>query len=211
MRNPLDVLWARVESLFRSHERFNRRITRLEQRMTSAEQGLWTNLGRLVGLIIAENQSLKDGLTTKQAALTEALAALEGKDEEAARKVQAAIDADANADSQRLTGLVDELKAALPPEAEVPDVPVPVIGEPAVLPGEGDANPTPDGANTGTGQTYPDGTPYVPGVPRPQPGTEGIPSADPAQTGDEPLTPGDHNPGNETATNANPDGTPGNV
>lgn len=116
--------------------------------MTSLEAESWAALGSLVGRLIAEVQSLRDGLTTKQAALNVALEALAGKDAEAERKVQAALDADSDADVVRITGLVNEISAALP--VEVPTVPVPPIGQPAQDP---DVNPEP----------------------APQPGTEGTP------------------------------------
>lgn len=120
--------------------------------MTSLEAESWAALGNLVGRLIAEVQSLRDGLTTKQAALNVALEALAGKDAEAERKVQAALNADSDADVVRITGLVNEISAALP--VEVPTVPVPPIGEPAVLPiQDPDINPEP----------------------APQPGTEGTP------------------------------------
>lgn len=156
-----------------------RRVRELENKVTSMEAESWASLGNLVGRLIAEVQSLRDGITTKQAALTEALAALQGKDEEAVRKVQAALDADSDADVVRIGGLVDQISAALP--VDVPTVPVPPIGEPAQDPGENTnpgQNPGPSGDQPGTeipGQNS-DGTPA------PQPGTEDAPPTEGAAT-----------------------------
>lgn len=119
---------------------------RLESRMTSVEQQTWDELGRLVGVVVAEVTSLRDGIAQKDAALQTALAALADADEAAAAQVQAALDADSAADVERVLGLSDRLKAVVP--AEVPEVPVPPVGEPAEEPEaptepETPAEPTP--------------------------------------------------------------------
>lgn len=105
------------------------RINRLETRMTNAENAAYARAAEVVGLIKAEFASLR--LQVSDAATAGA----------------AALEADAQADADRITGLIDELAAELP--ADVPDVPVPDPGEPAELPTEEEpteeppAEPTP--------------------------------------------------------------------
>jgi hypothetical protein len=62
---------------------------------------------------------------------------------DAATAGAAALEQDAQADADRLAGLVDELAAVLP--GEVPDVPVPGPGEPAELPDDTGAGSADDG------------------------------------------------------------------
>ncbi len=95
------------------------RINRLESRMTMAENAAYNRAAEVVGLIRAEFESLRSQLAN----------------------VDAALEADAQADAERLTALVDELVSVLP--SGVPDVPVPDPGQPAELP-EGDEPPAED-------------------------------------------------------------------
>lgn len=85
-------------------------ITRIGERMTTAENEAYVRAAQLVGLIKAEFASLRQQLADKDAALN----------------------ADAQADADRLNGLLDELATVVP--ADVPDVPVPDPGQPAELP-----------------------------------------------------------------------------
>ncbi len=91
-----------------------RRIEHMESRVTNAENAAYARAAEVVGLIRAEFASLRQQV---QNAGTAGAAALE---------------ADAQADADRITGLIDELAAELP--ADVPDVPVPDPGAPAELP-----------------------------------------------------------------------------
>lgn len=114
------------------------RLDQLEIRMTSAEQDVNEKLGVLIGVVVAEVASLRDGLSTKDAALQAALAQLQAlQDSEAAdvaRQVQAALDTDSAADTVRVQNYLDQLSQAVP--ADVPDVPVPDPGEPAEPPAD---------------------------------------------------------------------------
>lgn len=123
-----------LEHVLDQNSKIRRRLERLEHRMAVVEDQAWNEVGRLIGLIVAEQASLREGLAQKDAALRAALAELESADADAAAQVQEAVDADSAADAERLTGLIDQLKAALPAQVEVPDVPVPPVGEPAEEP-----------------------------------------------------------------------------
>lgn len=90
-------------------------ITRLGERVSSAEDAAYARAGELVGLIKAEFASLKGQLD----------AALADKD----AAVAAALNDDSAADAERVSGLISELESVLP--AEVPEVPVPDPGQPA--------------------------------------------------------------------------------
>lgn len=116
-------------------------LERMEQRMTNVEQQTWDELGRLVGVIVAEVTSLRDGIAQKDAALQAAQAELADAQSAAAQQVQDALDADSAADVERALGLVDQLKTAVP--ADVPDVPVPAPGEPAEEPPAGGGGDVP--------------------------------------------------------------------
>jgi hypothetical protein len=143
-----DLIWTQEDQRRKSNRKFaelweyvtaqteanTAAFERLESRMTSVEQQTWDELGRLVGVIVAEVTSLRDGIAQKDAALQAALAALEDAESAAATQVQEALDADSAADAERSLSLIDQIKAALPAEVEVPDVPVPPVGEPAEEP-----------------------------------------------------------------------------
>jgi hypothetical protein len=87
-------------------------ITKMGERMTSAENEAYARAAEVVGLIKAEFASLREQLDSSAEALS----------------------ADAQADADRLNGLMDELASVLP--AEVPEVPTPEPGQPAELPAE---------------------------------------------------------------------------
>jgi len=90
------------------------RLNNLEARMTSAENDAYARAAEVVGLIKAEFASLRQQV------------------QDAATAGAAALEQDAQADADRINGLIDELASVLP--AEVPDVPVPAPGEAAELP-----------------------------------------------------------------------------
>lgn len=94
------------------------RLNTLESRMSSAEAAAYARAAEVVGLIKAEFASLRQQVS------------------DAAAAGAAALENDAQADADRITGLIDELAAELP--ADVPDVPVPDPGQPAELPADGD-------------------------------------------------------------------------
>lgn len=100
----------------------------METRMTSTENAAYARAAEIVGLVRAEFASLRDELDR----------ALQGAD----AAVAEALEADATADADRITALVDELAAVLP--ADVPDVAVPGPGEAAVLP-DGGTEPAAEG------------------------------------------------------------------
>lgn len=104
--------------------------------MTTLEEQYAEQVGALIGIVTAENASLKVGIAQKDAALQAALEALnqERADRDAlvANQVRAALDADSAADADRMKVYLDQLKAAVP--ADVPDVPVPDPGVPATPP-----------------------------------------------------------------------------
>lgn len=107
-------------------------ITELGERMTNVEQQAWDQLGALIGVVIAEVKSLRDGIAEKDAALAAAQAALANADADAARKVQEALDTDSASDAARVNSYLDQLKTAVP--ADVPEVEVPDAGQPAEPP-----------------------------------------------------------------------------
>lgn len=95
-----------------------RRLNHLENRMSSAESAAYVRAAEVVGLIKAEFASLREQVANSDAAL----------------------EADAQADADRINVLIDELVTVLP--ADVPDVEVPAPGAPAELP-EAPAEPAP--------------------------------------------------------------------
>ena len=112
--------------------------------MTSVEDAAYAQLGTLIGVVVAEVESLRAGVAAKDQALADASALIESlrgqlADAQAdqAAQVQAAVDQalalDSQADAARVTGYTDQLRAALP-AVEVPDVPVPDPGVPAAVP-----------------------------------------------------------------------------
>lgn len=129
-----------LRTLPRVLDHLNRRINDLEDRMTSVEQQTWDQLGRLVGVVIAEVKSLRETVAAKDAALAATQEALAGADAAAAEQVRAALDADSASDVERVVGLLGQLADVVP--AEVPDVPVPAPGEPAEAPTPPPGEPT---------------------------------------------------------------------
>lgn len=99
----------------------------LEDRMTSIEDAQYDRAREIVALLRAEFASLRSQID----------AAVTDKDAAVAAGVASALADDAVADTQRITGLVDELASVLP--GDVPEVPVPAPGEPAELPTGGES------------------------------------------------------------------------
>jgi len=117
------VQWLRpvTQRKFDFHiRRIWKKLQELETRMSSAEQDQYDRGAALVGLLKAEFASLHEQLT---AALADQGAV-----------VAAALGEDSAADAERIKGLLDELATVLP---AVPDVPVPLPGEPAQVPADG--------------------------------------------------------------------------
>ncbi|MBC8091366.1 MAG: hypothetical protein H7Y15_05380 [Pseudonocardia sp.] len=143
MRPLLDEMLAEM-NLTPSAE-LDARTTALEARMTSIEDTVGTELGVLVGVIVAEVESLRIGSAAKDQALVDARAQIESlkanSDGEALRQaeavqaaVTAALAADSVTDTDRLLGYTTKLKEALPPAVEVPVIEVPQPGAPAEVP-----------------------------------------------------------------------------
>lgn len=97
-------------------------LDNLEDRMTSMEDTQYDRARELLALVRAEFASLRAQID----------AAVADKDAAIAAGVSSALAEDAQRDTERLSGLVDELASVLP--GTIPDVPVPAPGEPAVLP-----------------------------------------------------------------------------
>jgi hypothetical protein len=119
----------------------------LEHRMTTAEDTAWAQLGALIGVVVAEVQSLKDGIAQKDAALQDALAALQAAQADNTAEVEQAVSdalaADSAGDTTRTLDYLQQLSAAAP--VDVPVVPVPEPGEPATPPED---LPTDDGGDS---------------------------------------------------------------
>ena len=118
---------ARLEGVEKSNNR-------LENRMTSMEDQAWGQLGALIGVVVAEVASLKDGIAQKDAALQAAQTALAGADAAAEQKVADALAADSAADVDRVNSYLGQLSSAAP--VDVPEVPVPDPGTPADPPAD---------------------------------------------------------------------------
>lgn len=97
-------------------------LDNLEDRMTSMEDTQYDRARELLALVRAEFASLRAQID----------AAVADKDAAIAAGVSSALAEDAQRDTERLSGLVDELASVLP--GTIPDVPVPAPGEPAALP-----------------------------------------------------------------------------
>ncbi len=128
------------------------RTTALEARMTSMEETVGNELGVLVGVVVAEVESLRTGNAAKDQALVDARAQIEslkanveGEPLRQAEAVQAAVTAalaaDSATDTERLLAYTDKLKAALPAAVEVPVVEVPEPGVPAEVPADSAVEP----------------------------------------------------------------------
>lgn len=117
-----DVLAPVTSDIYRRITAGEKKLTRLEHRMTTAEQDQYARGIQLVGLLKAEFASLHAQLD----------AAIEDKDAAIAAGVESALGQDSAADAERIKGLLDELATVLP--GDVPDVPVPDPGQPAELP-----------------------------------------------------------------------------
>lgn len=111
----LSPSWAELARMQAQIRNLQSEIVTLRSAMSSAESAAYERAAEVVGLIRAEFASLRDQLANSDVAL----------------------EADAQADADRLNGLVDELVSVLP--AEVPEVSVPDPGQPAELPAEGES------------------------------------------------------------------------
>lgn len=92
------------------------RLNHLENLMSSAESAAYARAAEVVGLIKAEFASLRQQVA------------------DAANAGAAALEADAQADADRINGLIDDLVTVLP--VDVPEVEVPAPGAPAELPSD---------------------------------------------------------------------------
>lgn len=149
------------------------RIESLENRVTNIENEAFEQLGVLIGVVVAEVESLRTGITAKDQALADALAQIEalvanaaGEEARQAEAVAAAVrDAlalDSTADATRVLGYVDQLKAAAPTQ-EVPEVPVPDPGVPAEPPADSGVE-VPEVPETPQPEPTPDTAPVEPGT-----------------------------------------------
>lgn len=103
--------------------RHENRLNRLEKQMTAMDSSI-ENAARIVGLARAEFASLREQLAAEQL------------DDQA--QVDTAVAAARAADAERLDNLLGSLAEVLP--AEVPEVPTPPAGEPAVDPVSGESS-----------------------------------------------------------------------
>lgn len=130
------VVFPRLSRIDRRLSSIEEKQRELEERMTTAEETAWAQLGALIGVVIAEVTSLRDGIAQKDAALVAAQEALEqeraDRDATVAQQVADAIGADSASDTARTLDYLSQLSAAAP--VEVPEVPVPAPGEPATPP-----------------------------------------------------------------------------
>ena len=135
MRRLVDIAEAfrSILARFRAQDKINRKV---EIRLTSLEEQYASEIGPLLGIVIAEHASLTAGLAEKNAALAAALTALEqeraDRDATVTSQVKSALDADSTADAERLRIYLDQLRTAVP--VQVPEVPVPDPGVPAEVP-----------------------------------------------------------------------------
>ena len=102
--------------------------------MTSMESQYSDQLGALIGVVVAEVVSLRDGIAQKDAALQAAQEQLSNVDADTAQKISDALAADSAADADRTKAWLDQLASAAP--VTVPDVPVPDPGQPAEPPAD---------------------------------------------------------------------------
>lgn len=131
-------------------------INQLEERMTSVESQAWDQLGALIAVVVAEVQSLREGIAQKDAALQAAQEALANADANTQQQVADALAADSAADVDRVLAYTDQLKAAAP--VEVPEVPVPDPGQPAEPPADSgvevpDSGSSDSGSGDGSGDS----------------------------------------------------------
>jgi len=108
----LHAPWTDLSDVQAELARHEMELLALRSAMSSAENLAYERAAQLVGLIKAEFVSLREQLDASAQAL----------------------EGDAQADADRLNGLLDELATVVP--AEVPEVPTPAPGEPAELPSE---------------------------------------------------------------------------
>lgn len=131
--------WALLSDIRAALLRHGERIKNLETRMTAFDDAL-QQAARIVGLVQAEVTSLRQQL------------AAEETDDQA--QVDAAVADARQRDADRLNDLVGQLATVLP--ADVPDVPVPDPGQPAVDPATGqssdDVIATPEDGTTPDGE-----------------------------------------------------------
>ena len=90
------------------------RLDRLENRMTSMESQYSDQLGALIGVVVAEVVSLRDGIAQKDAALQAAQEQLSNVDADTAQKISDALAADSAADADRTKAWLDQLASAAP-------------------------------------------------------------------------------------------------
>lgn len=126
--------------------RIDARLNRMENHMTQASN-YDEQLGALIGVVVAEVLSLRDGIRQKDAALQAAQGALADADENTRQQIADALAADAQADAERTKSWLDQLAQAVP--QDVPDVPVPDPGQPAEPPADSGLTPP----ETGGGDT----------------------------------------------------------
>jgi hypothetical protein len=130
--------WSLLSDIRTAILRHGARISRLEHWMTTADAN-WAEAARIVGLVRAEVTSLREQLAAEEV------------DDQA--QVDTAVAEARRVDAERLDELVGVLAQTLP--ADVPDVPTPAPGEPAVDPDSGQssdeviANPPAAGETTG--------------------------------------------------------------
>lgn len=166
--------------------------TRLERKiaMTAAagESALYERLATRIGVLLAEQASLRDTIAQKDAALSaasEAITGLQGEldgerasqAEEVARLVNEALELDAQRDAARIEELLRQAGEEVP--APVPAVEVPAAGEAAEVPADapGEVEPVDEGSLPATDVT---GEPVVEPVP-----------SDPAESAEDVASPGD--------------------
>lgn len=130
-RRDFTALQRAVQNIERHVQAVEENQTRLGMRMTSieqTEQDRWDEAGRVAGLVLAEVASIRDQLT----------AALRDQSEVVDAAVAASRQEEAQRDIERLDSLTARLREALP--VEVPEVPTPDPGEPAVDPASGQSS-----------------------------------------------------------------------
>ena len=127
--------------------------------MTAAAQydEVLTRLADRIGMLVAENASIRDAVKQKDEALAAAATALSNVQDQLAaeqaseaaevqRQVQEALEADAQKDLARVEALLTAAGGELP--GDVPDVPVPDPGQPADPPDGSDVTPVDEPPDT---------------------------------------------------------------
>lgn len=161
---------------------------RLERKIVmtaaNAENELYARLATRIGVLLAENASVRDALAQKDAALNAAIAERDALSASVADQIQTALDLDAQADAARIEELLRLAGEEVP--APVPPVEVPPAGEPATPPADGPAvDPVDEGSLPTTDPTTPSVDP-VPSDPATEPGSAAGPgdTIDPGAAGE---------------------------